>query len=260
MRYRRHSNARLLQLSCLNELPVGQYFSMHPHFLSYAYLVLDEQNFRSVAYEPPSGSRVRRAIAMSSEFSNAHGLQSVTFSIPVDRENLQKRTRRNLLGWKRKTIEGRTWAQAEMPHLEENKIVLSDSRRDFPGQPISHVSLKLNLREVQVAYEHLNAELIGSYIQEDSAPGATTFDRLKGRAQGTAGSETSPTLGSLSLSKRTSRLPRPSPPSPGPLTIRILLYVIPIGYVCKSPKKTAFTPPNSNGATRARPESVPAPG
>ena len=47
-----------------------------------------------------------------------------------------------------------------MPHLEENKIVLSNSQRDFPGQPIYHVSLKLNLQEVQAAYEYLNAELI----------------------------------------------------------------------------------------------------
>lgn len=84
MRYQRHSNARLLQLSRLNELPVSQYFSLRPHFPSYAYLVLDEQKFRSVAYEPPSGSRVRWAIAMSSEFSNAHGLQSVKFSVPME--------------------------------------------------------------------------------------------------------------------------------------------------------------------------------
>ena len=75
----------------------------------------------------------------------------------------------------------------------------------------------------------------GNYIQKDPMLVATSFGRLRDRAQGTASSGTSSTLSSLSLrrlelverSKRTPRSPRPSHPTLGPLTIRIFLYVIP---------------------------------
>lgn len=79
-------SARLLQFSGLDESSVGRCFSVHPHPSPYAYLILDEDKFRSLADKPPSGPYGRWAIALSSEFSKVHGLLSVTSAVPKDGE------------------------------------------------------------------------------------------------------------------------------------------------------------------------------
>ena len=77
-------NARLLQLSLpkSNDLPVGQYFCEHPHLRGYSHLILDEEKFRQLIFQTPSRLKILHAIALSSEFSNAHQLPSATFFLP----------------------------------------------------------------------------------------------------------------------------------------------------------------------------------
>ena len=77
------------------------------------------------------------------------------------------------------------------------------------------------------------------------APGLSTLRQ----AQSIAGSRTSP-LSSLSLSKRTPRSLRPSHPTPGPLTMKILLYVIPNRFVAVG---ATHASPSPIGGAPARP-------
>ncbi len=150
-------NARLLQLSLPrhNKLPVGRYFCEHPHLYQYADLVLDELKFQQV--KDKHTSWIVHAIALSSEFCNEHSLASATFQV----RHTESATH-NILGRSRRTIAGRTHVRAEMASLGQNRITLSNNRRDFLNQPVAHVGLKFNLREIRAACDHLNAELVRS--------------------------------------------------------------------------------------------------
>ena len=171
-------NPRLLQFSLPNELPVGLFFCEHPHLYKYASLILDEQKFQSIAYQPPSGTHVEHAIQLSGVFSNVHGLPSVTFGIPTETSKATKsrakatKLRANLLGRNRKVMVTELDVRAEMSPSKKNSITLSDSRRDALGQPIAHVSMVFNLQEVRAAYEHLNTELVRSGLGRISTPRA----------------------------------------------------------------------------------------
>ncbi len=169
-------NPRLLQFSLPNELPVGLFFCEHPHWHNYTSLILDEQKFQSIAYQPPSGTSVDHAIQLSGAFSNAHGLLSVTFSIST-RTLRQTKSRANFLGRNRKAIITELDVRAEMSPSKKNSITLSDSRRDALGQPIAHVSMTSNPQEVRAAYEHLNTELVRSGLGRMSTP---RVKRLRG--------------------------------------------------------------------------------
>ena len=132
-------NARLLHLSLPkdNELPIGQYFCQHPHLGLYIRLILDEEKLRQISHQPASKIRIVDAIALSSEFSNAHRLQSTTFDI-VRARRIQVG---NILGRSRKVISAISEVRAEMAPLPENRIALSNFS-DVLGQPIAHVSFK----------------------------------------------------------------------------------------------------------------------
>lgn len=80
-------NPRLLHLSLPNpnELPVGMFFCLHPHYRLHIRLILDEQKFLSTAYQPRSEIRIVHAIQLSSAFSNVHRLQSATFDVRIKR-------------------------------------------------------------------------------------------------------------------------------------------------------------------------------
>ena len=150
-------NARLLQLSLPrhSKLPVGQYFCEHPHLYQYAELVLDELKLQQV--KDKHTLRIVHAIALSSEFCNEHSLASATFQV----RHTESATH-NILGRSRRTIAGRTHVRAEMASLGQNRITLSDNRRDSLNQPVAHVGLKFNLREIRTACDHLNVELVRS--------------------------------------------------------------------------------------------------
>ena len=150
-------NARLLQLSLPRDstLPVGQYFCEHPHLYEYADLVLDELKLQQV--KDKHTPKIVHAIALSSEFCHEHSLASATFQV----RHTEIATH-NILGRSRRTIAGLTHVRAEMASLGQNRITLSDSRRDSLNQPVAHVRLKFNLREIRAACDHLNGELVRS--------------------------------------------------------------------------------------------------
>lgn len=162
-------NARVLQLSLpkSNDLPVGRYFCEHPHLYGYSHLILDEEKFCQPIFQTPSRLKILHAIALSSEFSNAHQLPSATFSLPP---RLPSATGKNILGRNRKALTMQTDVRVEMLPWQKNRITLSDSRRDILGQPIAHVALKFNPQEISAAFEHLNAELIHSGLGRMSPP------------------------------------------------------------------------------------------
>lgn len=162
-------NPRLLQLSLLKESSVGLYFCGHPHVTAYTRLILDEQKFQSISYQPPSGASVLHAIQLSSAFSNAHHLQSVSFSVPI-KTSRQTTSRAHLLGRNRKAIITTSTVRAEMSPSKKNSVTLSGSRRDALGQPIPHVSLTFNLQDIRTAYDRLNAELIRSGLGRMGPP------------------------------------------------------------------------------------------
>ena len=161
-------NARLLQLSLPREsaLPVGSYFCQHPHIYNYAPIILDEQTFQHVKGKRISGTGIRHAIALSSDFSNANHLLSATFEIYAPTPSAT-----NILGRNRRSVMAIMNVRAEMPSLEQNKIALSNTRRDFLGQPIAQATLRFSLRGIRTVYDYVNAELIRSGLGRLGVPG-----------------------------------------------------------------------------------------
>ena len=161
-------NARLLQLSLPREsaLPVGSYFCQHPHIHNYAPIILDEQIFQHVKGKRISGTKIRHAIALSSDFSNANHLLSATFQIYTPTPSAT-----NILGRNRRSVMAIMNVRAEMPSLEQNKIALSNTRRDFLGQPIAQATFRFSLRGIRTVYDYVNAELIRSGLGRLGVPG-----------------------------------------------------------------------------------------
>ena len=159
-------NSRLLQLSLPrnNGLPIGSYFCNHPHIHRYGHMVMDEDIFHQV-YKYTSGAKIIPAIALSSEFSNANHLESVTFVM-----FRLTSSSANILGRNRRSVMASISIRAEMPSLESNRITLSNTQRDFLDQPIARIALKFNLRGIRTAYDHANAELIRSGIGRLGVP------------------------------------------------------------------------------------------
>ena len=161
-------NSRLLQLSLPrdNALPIGSYFCQHPHIYGYGHIILDEDIFHQIKdNESVSGTEILHAIALSSDFSNANHCKSVTFEIYAPTP-----LRANILGRNRRSVVSNMNVRAEMPSLESNKITLSNTRRDFLGQPIAQIDLRFSLREIRTAYDYLNIELIHSGVGRLGAP------------------------------------------------------------------------------------------
>ena len=161
-------NARLLHLSLPrnNALPVGSYFCQHPHIYVYGHMVLDEDIFHGIKYKSTPGAKIIHAIALSSEFSNANHLESVTFEIVGP-----TRSSANILGRNVWSVMAAINVHAEMPSLESNQVTLSNTQRDFLGQPIARVALRFNnLRGIRTAWDHVNAELIRSGIGRLGVP------------------------------------------------------------------------------------------
>ena len=156
-------NARLLKLSLPGDSKVvGSYFCEHQHTSYIASIILDRKVFEQVM---DKGIRnfnhviSGHGIALSSEFSNQRSLKSAAFSLLDEREH-----RNNLLGQNRSTITGTVRIVSEMSALASNRVTLSDSRRDFLGQPIAHINFQFLPQEIHAAAEHLNAELVRSGI------------------------------------------------------------------------------------------------
>lgn len=114
-------NPRLLPLSLPNKLPIGLFFCEHPHLYFYIRSILDERTLQSIAYQPPSGTRVVHAIHLSSAFSIAHRLQSVTFSVPIGIPG-QTTSRVNFLGRNGKAIITTSTIRAEMSPSKKNSV------------------------------------------------------------------------------------------------------------------------------------------
>ncbi len=154
-------NARLLKLSLSGDSKVvGSYFCEHQHALNIASIILDREMFEQVMdkeirnfYHVISG----HAISLSSELSNRRSLKSVLFTFEDERVQ-----RNNLLDQNRSTILAKVHVIAEMSALSSNRITLSNTRRDFLGQPIAHINFQFLPQEIHAVAERLNAELVRS--------------------------------------------------------------------------------------------------
>lgn len=163
-------NARLLQLSLSDDsrfrLPVGAYFGDHPHIRNHTEIILDARKFLEITNM--DAPRIAHAIALSSDFSRKHGLRSATFEIHHDPELMDTGIHAhgidayNLLGRNRKAIAATITIRAEMPPLQTNRITLSDTRKDFLGQPAAHIFLRWDFQEIEAAMKQINIELIRS--------------------------------------------------------------------------------------------------
>ena len=163
-------NARLLQLSLSDDsrfrLPVGAYFDDHPHIRKHTEIILDAQKFLEITdMDTP---RIAHAIALSSDFSQKHGLMSATFEIHHDPELMgadiyaHSINAYNILGRNRNAIAETLTIRAEMPSLRTNGITLSDTRKDFLGQPAVRISLRWDFQEIEAVMKQINTELIRS--------------------------------------------------------------------------------------------------
>lgn len=159
----------LLSLSGSERSPVGRYFCEHPH-AELVPLVLDEQKLQ----ETIDGKADFHGIALSSEFSRAHGLQSATFSLPNNLEEQKTApSNANLLGQNRRVIEMMAYVRAEMKPTAENRIDLSDVLVDHLGQPAARVNLRFDssiVSEINTVCEHLSEELTRSGIGRIGKP------------------------------------------------------------------------------------------
>ena len=156
-------NARLLKLSLPGDSKVvGSYFCEHQHSSYITSIILGREVFEQVMDRNIGNFNhiiPGHAIALSSEFSNRRSLKSSTFVIHGIRMSKD-----NLLGQSRSTITEKVHIVAEMSSLASNRVALSDSRKDFLGQPIAHVNFQFIPQEIHAAAEHLNAELVRSGI------------------------------------------------------------------------------------------------
>ena len=153
-------NARLLKISLSKKRcnVIGYYFCQHQYSHPFGgSIILDRDALEKVI--DVKNSRIYHAIALSSEFSNLHSLKSVVFSAP-----LQNPSSRNLLGQVKDTFAGSMNIYAEMSSLASNRVTLSDSRKDFLGQPIAHINFQFLPREIHAAAQALNAELVRSGV------------------------------------------------------------------------------------------------
>ena len=149
-------NARLLKLSLPKESEyLGLYFCEHPHIYNVASFILDKNIFEQVMDK--NAPNVAHAIALSSDYSHEKSLISATFKVARS-DGFVK----NLLGQSRITMTGRVDIRAEVSSLASNRVTLSNTRKDFLGQPVAHVNLKFNPQEIRSAAEALNAELVRS--------------------------------------------------------------------------------------------------
>ena len=164
-------NARLLQLSLPgnNKLPTGRYFCEHPHLYSYVTIVLDREKFQQQIAHMPSKPLVH-GIALSSEFSKTHRLVSATFDIDIRESRSRSDLSMNLLGRKREVIVAKSHCRAEMNSDARNRVTLSDSRKDHMGQPIAHVTLRVDRQETLAVCKQLNSQLIRSGLGRMEAP------------------------------------------------------------------------------------------
>ena len=162
----------LLSLSGSERSPVGRYFCEHPH-AELVPLVLDEQKLQEIIDEEAD----IHAIALSSEFSRAHGLQSATFSLPhLSQETTLSNA--NLLGQNRRVIEMMAYVRAEMKPIAENRIDLSDVLFDDLGQPAARVNLRFDssiVSEINTVCERLSEELTRSGIGRIGKPPKQTI-------------------------------------------------------------------------------------
>ena len=158
-------NARLLKLSLPGDGKViGSYFGDHGYVSNAISIVLDRDKLEQVMDKHTP--RIVHAIALSSDSSVIKSLKSVVFSIRDGHTNIHdgRISIRNLLGQRRNTITGDAGIHAEIPPIESNRVTLSNTRKDFLGQPISQVNLKFDTEVIRAAVESLNDELVRSGI------------------------------------------------------------------------------------------------
>lgn len=150
-------NARLLKISLSKESKnIGAYFCQHQYPLYFGgSIILDKDVLEKVIDR--KNSRIAHAIALSSGFSKIHSIKSAVFSVSP-----QNHSAKNLLGQNKYTFTSGINIYAEMSSLVSNRVTLSNTHKDFLGQPIAHINFQFIPQEIHAAAEFLNAELVRS--------------------------------------------------------------------------------------------------
>ncbi len=159
-------NARLLELSLPWENKhLGAYYCEHayPSYNSLS-IILDREILEKVIDRKTS--RIVHAISLSSEFLLKHKMNSAAFSIREEFTNVSsgRFSKRRLLGHSKDSITGNVVIHAEMSSIESNQVTLSNTHKDYLGQPIAQVNLRFNPEEIRAVTELLNVELVRSGI------------------------------------------------------------------------------------------------
>ena len=164
-------NARLLLLSGDNgHLPaLGRHLADHPHLYSLGHLEIDRAAAESVMdrsrtihtleSDVPHAERVAHGIGLSSSFSNERSVLSATVEL-VEPSPVQAL----LAGRRRPAFRTQITVRAEMAPTEDNKVELSNTEKDYLGQPRARVAMRFDLAAVEKILKLLNAELVRAGI------------------------------------------------------------------------------------------------
>ena len=131
-------NPRLLQLSLPegHSLPIGNYFSTHPHIQPPLEAVIDADALE--AAERQVSGNTWATLQLSSEFCLAKGLLSAAFVGPWERQPGQG----NFLARRRRTVTFVCLMRTEMPLTRENRVYTSATEKDALGQPATRIDFK----------------------------------------------------------------------------------------------------------------------
>ena len=168
-------NARLLLVSPGNgHLPaLGRHLADHPHLYSLGHLEIDRAAAESVMDR--SSERVAHGIGLSSSFSNERSVLSATVEL-VEPSPVQAL----LAGRRRPAFHTPITVRAEMAPIEDNNVELSNTEKDYLGQPRARVAMRFDLAAVENVLKLLNAELVRAGIGRFHYSGKPSFAYKRG--------------------------------------------------------------------------------
>ena len=161
-------NARLLLVSPgSGRLPaLGRHLVDHPHLYGLGHLEIDRaaaesvmDRSRTIESDVPHAERVVHGIGLSSSFSNERSVLSATVEL-IEPSPVQAL----LAGRRRPAFRAQMSVRAEMAPTEDNNVELSNTEKDFLGQPRARVAMRFDLAAVEKVLKLLNAELVRAGI------------------------------------------------------------------------------------------------
>ena len=169
-------NPRLLQLSLPGDypLPIGNYFSAHPHIWPPLEAMIDADAMD--AAERQVSGNTYPSLQLSSEFCVANNLLSTAFALSDERQI----GKGNFLEKRKRAVTFDCQMVAEMPLMWGNRVYTSATKKDLLGQPSTQIDFRFPRQYMTDIHQAMSEHLVRSGLGRLSALPADWYSKRSG--------------------------------------------------------------------------------